>query len=229
MGYPWIEHVKSVSKKKKITYKEALKIASKSYKQSKKQTKKKQTKKKQTNDRLQKMEGKAPPNVRIMTRVKYNTNNKNPYRWKAVHTKDLFKNKKSILFSLPGAFTPTCSNSHLPDFEKEYKSLKHAGIDNVYCCSVNDAFVMHNWKKQNKIKNIQFIPDGNGDFTNSMGALVHKNNLGFGDRSWRYAMYIDDGIIKKMFIEPNMSDNHETDPFSVSSVHSVLKYIKQTV
>ena len=175
--------------------------------------------------KLTKMEGKKVPCIKIKTRVKDTKVKKNPYKWKTLKTKNMFKDKKVVVFSLPGAFTPTCSSSHLPDFEKKYNELKKKGVDEVYCFSVNDAFVMHNWKNNLKIKKVKLIPDGNGEFTKKMGALVKKNNLGFGDRSWRYSMIVDNGKITKVFSEPNMKDNHKTDPFSVSSVHSVLKFI----
>ena len=181
--------------------------------------------KKRIKTKLKQMEGKRVPRVKLRTRVKDRKIKKNPYRWKTINTENMFRSKKIIVFSLPGAFTPTCSSKHLPDFEKKYKELKKRGVDEVYCFSVNDAFVIHNWKKNLKIKNIKLIPDGNGEFTEKMGALVKKNNLGFGDRSWRYSMLVDNGKIIKIFSEPNMGDNHKTDPFSVSSVHSMLNYI----
>jgi thioredoxin-dependent peroxiredoxin len=186
---------------------------------------KKKKKNKQIKTKLTRMHGKKIPRVKLKTRVRDRTRKANPYRWKTVNTNNLFKNKKIVVFSLPGAFTPTCSSKHLPDFEKRYSDLKKRNIDDVYCLSVNDAFVMHNWKQKQKIKNIKIIPDGNGDFTRKMGALVKKNNLGFGDRSWRYSMLVDNGRIVKIFSEPNMSNNHETDPFSVSSVHNMINYI----
>lgn len=171
------------------------------------------------------MQGKKIPRVKLKTRVRDRTRKTNPYRWKTVDTSKLFKNKKIVVFSLPGAFTPTCSSKHLPDFENRYNDLKKRNIDDVYCLSVNDAFVMHNWKQKQKIKNLKIIPDGNGDFTKKMGALVKKNNLGFGDRSWRYSMLVDNGRIVKIFSEPNMSNNHNKDPLSVSSVHNMINYI----
>ena len=175
--------------------------------------------------KLKRMEGKKVPRVKLRTRVRDRKIKKNPYRWKTVDTGNMFKNKKIVVFSLPGAFTPTCSSKHLPDFEKKYSDLRKKGVDEVICMSVNDAFVMHNWKKKMNIKNVRLVPDGNGEFTEKMGALVKKNNLGFGDRSWRYSMFVDNGKIIKLFSEPNMGDNHKTDPFSVSSVHSMLNYI----
>ena len=175
--------------------------------------------------KLKRMEGKKVPRVKLRTRVRDRKIKKNPYRWKTVDTGNMFKNKKIVVFSLPGAFTPTCSSKHLPDFEKKYSELRKKGVDEVICMSVNDAFVMHNWKKKMNIKNVRLVPDGNGEFTEKMGALVKKNNLGFGDRSWRYSMFVDNGKIIKLFSEPNMGDNHKTDPFSVSSVHSMLNYI----
>ena len=196
----------------------------------KKKTKTKQIKK--TRTKLQKMEGRKIPSVNLQTRVKTKNvkksnskSNKNSYKWKTISTNNLFKNKKSVVFSLPGAYTPTCSNSHLPDYEKKYNELKKKGVDEVYCVSVNDPFVMHNWKNKHNIKNIKMIPDGNGSFTKQMGALVKKNNLGFGDRSWRYSMLIDNGKIIKIFSESNISNNHKSDPFKVSDVNTMINYI----
>ena len=175
------------------------------------------------------MEGKKIPKTYFKTRVKNSNskNKKNPYKWQTKCSNNIFNNKKNIVFSLPGAFTPTCSNSQLPDYEKHYNKLKNKNIDDVYCVSVNDAFVMHNWKKNKKIKKVKMLPDGNGDFTKKMGALVKKNNLGFGDRSWRYSMLVDDGKIVKIFSEPNMSNNHKTDPFVKSDVHTMINFLNK--
>lgn len=177
--------------------------------------------------KLLRMEGKKVPCVNFKTRVRdiKLKNKKNPYKWKTLKSNKLFKNKKCVVFSLPGAFTPTCSNHQLPDYDKYYKKLKKKGIDDVYCLSVNDSFVMNNWKKSKKIKHIKMLPDGNAEFTKKMGALVKKKNLGFGNRSWRYSMLIDNGKIVKIFSEPNMSNNHQTDPFSKSDVHTMMKFL----
>ena len=128
------------------------------------------------------------PNVNFNVRVRDESiSGDNPFKWEIKSTKDLFKDKKVILFSLPGAFTPTCSTFQLPDFDKLYNDFKILGIDEIYCISVNDSFVMNAWAKHHKIDKVKVIPDGNGEFTRKMGMLVEKNNLGFGYRSWRYA------------------------------------------
>jgi len=182
---------------------------------------------KKSNNNLNKMEGKKVPKTYFKTRVKaQGSKKKNPYKWQTKCSKEIFKNKKSVVFSLPGAFTPTCSNSQLPDYEKYHDELQKQGVDNVYCLSVNDAFVMHHWKNNKNIKKVKMLPDGNGDFTRKMGALVKKNNLGFGDRSWRYSMLVDDGKIIKIFSEPNMKNNHKSDPFIRSDVKHMLKYLQ---
>ena len=142
-------------------------------------------------------------------------------RWQDVTTDDLFKGKNVIVFSLPGAFTPTCSSSHVPRFDELFPVFKQHGIDRIVCMSVNDTFVMNAWKKEQKAENIEFIPDGNGEFTEKMGLLVDKQALGFGKRSWRYSMLVKDGIITKMFIEPNKAG----DPFEVSDADTMLKFI----
>lgn len=168
------------------------------------------------------------PNVVFKTRVRDpKIGGENPFRWQDVKTNEIFKGKKIVLFGLPGAFTPTCSSTHAPGYEKNYSDFKKLGIDEVICLSVNDAFVMFNWKKNLKIKKVFMLPDGNGDFTRKMGMLVKKNNLGFGDRSWRYSMYVVDGVIKKMFIEKGFKDNCKTDPFKVSDADTILTYLKK--
>jgi peroxiredoxin len=172
-------------------------------------------------------EGNNVPQVTFKTRVRdESVEGENPFRWQDVTTDDLFKGKNIVIFSLPGAYTPTCSTTHAPGYESKYDEMKALGIDDVICLSVNDAFVMFNWKKHLGLEKVFMLPDGNGDFTREMGMLVKKNNLGFGDRSWRYSMLVDDGIIKKMFIEEGMSDNFESDPFEVSDAETILNYIK---
>ncbi len=217
------------SRKKKTSKPVSKKIkrnlSTRLYKKSNSNQNQKQSK--TCNKKLNKMEGKQIPKTYFKTRVKApKSKKKNPYKWQTKCSKDIFKNKKSVVFSLPGAFTPTCSNSHLPDYEKYHDELLKHGIDNVYCLSVNDAFVMHHWKNNKNIQKVKMLPDGNGDFTRKMGALVKKNNLGFGDRSWRYSMLVDDGKIIKIFSEPNMKDNHNSDPFVRSDVKSMLKYLQ---
>jgi peroxiredoxin len=144
-------------------------------------------------------------------------------------TEELFNNKKVVIFSLPGAFTPTCSAYQLPGFEDNYFTFKDAGIDEIYCISVNDAFVMNAWAKDQMITNVKMIPDGNGEFTQGMGMLVKKFNLGFALRSWRYAAVVDNGEIKKLFVEDGKRDNADTDPYEESSPEKVLEYVRSTV
>lgn len=139
---------------------------------------------------------------------------------------ELFKNKRVVVFALPGAFTPTCSAYQLPGFEEKYDEFVSLGIDEIYCLSVNDGFVMNAWAKEQNIQNVKLIPDGNADFTRSMGMLVKKNNLGFGTRSWRYAIVVDNNVIEKIFIESGFSDNAESDPYEVSTPENVLEYVK---
>ncbi|MEK7461764.1 MAG: peroxiredoxin [Patescibacteria group bacterium] len=170
---------------------------------------------------------KKVPNVIFKTRVRdTGVKGPNPYRWQDVTSTKVFSGKKIVLFSLPGAFTPTCSSSHLPGYEKTYAEFKKLGIDEVICLSVNDAFVMFQWGKAQGIKNVKLLPDGSGLFTKKMGMLVKKDNLGFGNRSWRYSMYVEDGEIKKMFIEPGFRHDCSTDPFKVSGAETMLKYLK---
>lgn len=148
------------------------------------------------------------------------------FEWKDVSTSDIFAGKKVVVFSLPGAFTPTCSSLHLPGYEKKYNKLKELGVDDVYCLSVNDSFVMNSWAKDQGAVNVKMIPDGSGKFTKAIGMLVKKNNIGFGDRSWRYSMLVENGMITKSFVEPGFSDDCPTDPFEVSDVYKMLDYLE---
>jgi len=169
------------------------------------------------------------PEVVFKTRVRDESiGGDNPYRWQDVSTDDIFKGKKIVVLALPGAYTPTCSSTHLPGFDKNYQALIEQGVDEVYCLSVNDAFTMFQWSKHLGVENVKMLPDGNGDFTRMMGMLVKKENLGFGDRSWRYSMLVKDNKITKLFSEPGQEDNCPDDPFGVSDVDTMLDYLKQS-
>jgi glutaredoxin-like protein len=159
------------------------------------------------------MVGKAVPNVTF--RVREND------EWKNVTTDDLFANKTVVLFSLPGAFTPTCSSTHLPRYNELSKTFADNGVDDLVCISVNDTVVMNAWKQDQEASNVTVIPDGNGEFTEGMGMLVGKEDLGFGKRSWRYSMLVKNGVVEKMFVEPNKPG----DPFEVSDADTMLDYI----
>ena len=143
-------------------------------------------------------------------------------------TSELFDKKRVVIFSLPGAFTPTCSAYQLPGFEEKYKEFAALGIDDIYCISVNDAFVMNAWAKDQKISNVKLIPDGNGEFTQGMDMLVQKKNLGFAMRSWRYAAVINDGVIEQLFMEDDKRDNADTDPYEYSTPEKVLEYVRSS-
>ncbi len=167
------------------------------------------------------------PSVVFKTRIRNDElGGPNPFEWKDVSSDDLFKDKNVVVFSLPGAFTPTCSTSHLPRFEELYSEFQAQGIDAVICISVNDAFVMYQWGKSQNAENVFLLPDGNGDFTRKMGMLVKKDNLGFGMRSWRYAMHVENGEIVKMFSEAGFQDDAPSDPFEVSDADTMLNYLK---
>lgn len=159
------------------------------------------------------MEGKQIPQVTFRTRQ--------ADQWVDVTTDELFKGKTVIVFSLPGAFTPTCSSTHLPRYNELAAEFKKVGVDDIICMSVNDTFVMNAWKRDQEAQNITVIPDGNGEFTEGMGMLVSKADLGFGDRSWRYSMLVKNGVVEKMFIEPQ----EPGDPFKVSDADTMLKYL----
>ncbi|RKF22166.1 glutathione peroxidase [Alginatibacterium sediminis] len=142
-------------------------------------------------------------------------------QWVDVSTEQLFANKTVAVFALPGAFTPTCSSTHLPRYNELAASLKENGVDDIVCLSVNDTFVMNAWLADQEAENITVVPDGSGEFTEGMGMLVDKSDLGFGKRSWRYSMLVKNGVIEKMFIEPNQPG----DPFEVSDADTMLDYI----
>jgi len=175
------------------------------------------------------MEGRKVPDVTFKMRVRDESiGGDNPFKWEDVASDEIFKDKKIIVFSLPGAFTPTCSSTHLPGFERLYDEIKAEGVDEIYCMSVNDAFVMNKWGNDQEIKNVKLLPDGNGEFTRKMGMLVKKNNLGFGDRSWRYSMLVDNKKVVKQFIEEGKNDSgDDQDPFKVSDADTMLKYLQE--
>ena len=174
------------------------------------------------------MIGKQVPNVTFRTRVRdESVGGPNPYRWQDMTTADYFAGKRVVVFSLPGAFTPTCSTYQLPGFEKGFTDFTAHGIDDIYCMSVNDSFVMNAWAKQQELKNVKVIPDGSGQFTRLMGMLVDKDNLGFGARSWRYAMVVNDGVIEAWFEEPGREDNCGSDPYGETAPESVLNYLRK--
>ena len=162
---------------------------------------------------LQSREGQKVPNVTFPIRVSG--------EWQKVNSDTLFKGKTVVLFALPGAFTPTCSSMHLPRFNELADEFKANGVDSLFCLAVNDPFVMDTWQTAQHAENINFIPDGNGEFSEGMGLLVDKTVIGMGKRSWRYSMLVKDGLIEKMFIEPE----EPGDPFKVSDADTMLNYI----
>ncbi len=159
------------------------------------------------------LEGKRVPNATFKTRA--------DDQWKDMTADAVFKGKTVVVFCLPGAYTPTCSSAHLPRYNELAGVFKANGVDEIVCLSVNDAFVMNEWKQDQEAENITLLPDGNGEFAAGMGMLVDKSSLGFGKRSWRYSMLVKDGVIEKMFIEPEK----DGDPFEVSDADTMLKYI----
>ena len=166
---------------------------------------------------LENIEGKRVPGVTFKTR--------RDFEWVDLSSDDVFGGKAVVVFSLPGAFTPTCSSSHVPRYDQLAELFGACGIDEIICLSVNDAFVMAEWQHSQKADRVTFLPDGNGDFTDGMGLLVGKEDLGFGKRSWRYSMLVRDGVIEKMFIEPE----EPGDPFKVSDADTMLRYLDPDV
>ncbi|MFA5529322.1 MAG: glutathione peroxidase [Thiohalomonadaceae bacterium] len=142
-------------------------------------------------------------------------------RWVDVTTDQVFGGKTIAAFALPGAFTPTCSAAHLPRFNELAPLLRANGVDEIVCLSVNDAHVMNAWQRQQKADQVRMLPDGNGEFAAGMGMLVDMRHLGYGWRSWRYSMLVRDGVIEKMFIEPEQ----EGDPYEVSDADTLLRHL----
>jgi len=172
---------------------------------------------------------KTLPSVTFRIRVRDESiGGDNPYKWTSVTSDDLFGGKKIVLFSLPGAFTPTCSTYQLPGFEKNYEEFKKLGIDEIYCLSVNDSFVMNQWAKAQGLKHVKVVPDGSLKFTNAMEMNCQKDDHAFGQRSWRYAVVAKNMQVEQTFVEPGKCDNGsvDDDPYGASSPENILKYLK---
>lgn len=185
-------------------------------------------------------EGSTVPSVTFKTRVRVSTEGENPFDWKDVTSEDYFKGKRVVIFSLPGAFTPTCSNTHLPGYEAAYDEIKGLDVDEVLCLSVNDSFVMRQWGLHqgltedktigaNGFTKVKLVPDGASLFTRGMGmACMWDTERGFGERSWRYSAVINDMKVEKIFVEPNFNQNSGPDPFEVSDSGTMVDYLKKT-
>lgn len=174
--------------------------------------------------------GKRVPDVTFKTRVRDDSiGGSNPYRWQDMTTEDYFAGKRVVLFSLPGAFTPTCSTYQLPGFENNAQDFYDKGIDEIYCISVNDSFVMNRWAstiRAEGLQKVKVIPDGNGDFTKGMNMLINKEHLGFGYRSWRYAAIVEDGVVTHWFEEPGINNNgSDDDPYGETSPENVISVL----
>lgn len=169
------------------------------------------------------------PDVTLKTRVRDDSiDGPNPFRWQDMRIRDAFAGKTIVVFSLPGAFTPTCSNEQCPAFERLYEDFRAAGVDEVYCVAVNDAFVMYQWGKNLGLSKVKLLPDGSGNFTRRMGMLINKDHLGFGQRSWRYAMVVKDNEIVRWFEEPGINDTGEDDdPYGESAPERVLEALQE--
>ena len=183
-------------------------------------------------------EGDSIPEVTFVTRTRIASTDDNPFDWKDRTTKELFGGKRIVLFSLPGAFTPTCSTTHLPGYDKNFEKMKALGVDDVYCLSVNDAFVMRQWGLSQGLEEdktegslgftkTKLLPDGACAFTRGMGmSSVWDTNRGFGERSWRYSAVINDGKVEKLFVEGGaIVQNGEDDPFEVTDADTMLGYL----
>ena len=168
------------------------------------------------------------PDVTLKTRLRDETiEGPNPFRWQDLNVREAFAGKKVVIFSLPGAFTPTCSNEQCPAFERLYDDFRAVGVDEVYCIAVNDAFVMYQWGKHLGLEKVKLLPDGSGAFTRLMGMLINKDHLGFGMRSWRYAMVVEDNEITAWFEEPGINDiGTDDDPYGQSAPERVLEALR---
>ena len=171
------------------------------------------------------------PSTTVYSRVRdESVGGTNPFRWDLKHSGDYFANRRVVFFSLPGAFTPTCSTYQLPTFEEKFEEFALCGIDGIICASVNDAFVMKCWGDQQNVKNVELFPDGNGDFTGRMNMLIDKQHLGFGSRSWRYAMVVNNGVIEAFWEEPGINyDGSDDDPYGETSPQNILDYLYNNV
>ena len=174
--------------------------------------------------------GMTLPEATFQTRVRdASIEGPNPYRWEETTMADYTAGRRVVIFSLPGAFTPTCSTMQLPGFENNFDRFVDLGIDDIYCISVNDSFVMNAWARQQDLKRVKVIPDGSGHFTEAMSMLVDKDNLGFGRRSWRYAMVVTDGVIEAWFREPGIRDNADDDPYETTTPENILGYLRTAI
>jgi len=174
------------------------------------------------------MIGRDIPDVTLKTRVRdESVGGENPFRWQDLKVRDEFAGKRIVLFSLPGAFTPTCSNEQCPAFERLFDEFRKEGIDAVYCTAVNDAFVMYQWGLKLGVSKLRLLPDGSGNFTRRMGMLIDKDHLGFGMRSWRYAVVVDDNVITHWFEEPGINDfGADDDPYGQTSPEHILEVLR---
>ncbi len=168
------------------------------------------------------------PDVTLKTRVRdESVGGPNPFVWQDFGVRDEFAGKKVLVFSLPGAFTPTCSNEQCPNYDRLYDEFKQFGVDEVYCVAVNDAFVMYQWGKHLGLKNVKLLPDGSGEFTRRMGMLINKDHVGFGMRSWRYAMIVDDNQVTAWYEEPGINDvGADEDPYGETAPEKLLEALK---
>lgn len=167
------------------------------------------------------------PSVTFKTRIRdESVEGPNPYRWQNRTSDEIFSGRRVIVFGLPGAFTPTCSSTHLPRFEELHDQFIELGIDEIICLSVNDAFVMFQWGRHQGVEKVTLLPDGSGAFTDGLGMLVKKDNLGFGQRSWRYSMLVENGEIVELFEEPGKGDDVDGDPFEVSDADHMLETVR---
>lgn len=148
------------------------------------------------------------------------------FEWRKLTSRDVFSNRRVVVFAVPGCFTPTCTSTHLPGYEAAHARIAEYGIDDIYCISVNDAYTMNAWFSAQGVNNIKSLPDGSGEFARKLGFLVDKSNQGMGMRSWRYSMCVRDSIVEALFAEPGLADNTDTDPFVASDAETMIKYLE---
>lgn len=162
----------------------------------------------------------------VTFQIRQKTDEMPGFEWRKMTTRDIFAGRRVVVFAVPGAFTPTCSSTHLPGYEGAHEKICAYGVDDVYCVGVTDSFVMNNWFSSQGVDKVRAIPDGAGEFTRKMGFLIDKSNQGMGMRSWRYSMVVTDGVVEYIFVEPGMADNTDEDPFVVSDADTMLQYLE---
>ena len=168
------------------------------------------------------------PSVTLHTRERDEGRQPNPFRWAPRDSLEIMGRGRVVVFSLPAAFSPTCSDRHLPAVDEAVSAFREAGADAVLAIAVNDAFTLFQWGRHLGVERVTLVPDGNGDFTRAMGMLVSRRHLGYGLRSWRHAFVADEGRVVAWFEEPGIEDDGGTDddPYDATRPERVLGWLR---